>query len=137
MVVMLLMVFGAVSVSFGAKLWLDEENYQKLKAEVEQYGGEDCKWSEDGKKLISGDLCEFKKILMFFEEIRATDGEFKEVAKKVKEKPLFKEDYRIRNFKEWTSNEIWWKSRFSEWEYKKIDLGIDGARRDYWKKMAE
>lgn len=35
MVVMLLMIFGAVSVSFGVDLYGNEEPYQKLKAEVE------------------------------------------------------------------------------------------------------
>lgn len=150
MVVVLLMVFGAVSVSFGA--WISEENeanYQKLKAEVEEYGGgEGCKWSEDGKKVISGGrICEFQNIIAFFDEIRVMevktkkefDSPFDIALKKVREMPRFKNDSRIYTqakgayFKE----QAFWEIVWYDWERAKGSMRIDGARRGYWKKLAE
>lgn len=146
--VMLLMAFGLVSVSFGVDLLGEEEHFEKLKAEVEEYGGEECKWSEDGK-IISGDLCQYKKILMFFDEIRAREvkscgkwaktcfaiDKFDIAVKEVKEKPLFKNDIKISNYR-W-NNSNWWESVFDEWDKTKRQLRMDGARRGYWKKLAE
>ena len=117
MVVMLLMVFGAVSVSMGAYIPKSyEENYQKLKAEMEEAESSfyerwqiTCSWDEDGKVVIGDrghnifvkDWCELKNVLAFFDEIRAMEvkvdkkkgeREFYVAINKVKQMPRFKED---------------------------------------------
>ena len=182
MVVVLLMVFGAVSVAMGE--WIpeaDEANYQKLKAEMAEYGNaEECKWSEDGKKLISERseslndlrLCKFQKVVLFFDEIRAIEitkkqasrwgicfGEkkwktcdkydkFRVAIKEVREMPLFKNDsiFYARASDSYTGGgnleRFWerWIGKYDfdgEWNKIKIEMEIDGARRGYWKKLAE
>ena len=136
----------AFSVSMGA--WIPknyEENYQKLKAEVEEYGGvEDCKWSEDGK-LISGNLCQYKNVIAFFDEIRATEGrdgnfdDFIKAVKKVREIPRFKNDGGIYTYVKgaYFNEKIFWENVFDEWDKTKRQLRMDGFRSGYWKKLAE
>ncbi len=123
--IMVLVVFGLVSVSMGANIpKSDEENYQKLKAEmeeVEQSGnwdriGATCSWGEDGKVAVIGnsnlshlygikgkEWCHLKNVLAFFDEIRAMevktknrlDSSFRIAIAKVREIPRFKEDDNI------------------------------------------
>lgn len=68
--------------------------------------------------------------------------------KKVREMPRFKNDSAIYSYVKgdvgnnrekayFRYEEGFWKSVFNEWERTKSDLEIDGARRGYWKKMAE
>lgn len=97
MVVMLLMVFGAISVSFGYDLTQkQEENYQKLKAEMEEVEQSDwmnltCSWDEEGEAIIEGrgsgqsfakDWCGLKNVLAFVDEYRKFDK--KELEKELK-----------------------------------------------------
>lgn len=116
MVVMLLMIFGAVSVSFGVDLYGNEEPYQKLKAEVEvmvasveksrnividEYSCNNALWKN---RSDMERLCELKNVLAFFDEIRITNAEIKnpkglerlinlkETLLKVGEMPRFKND---------------------------------------------
>ena len=122
----ILVAFSVVSVSMGAYIPKDyEENYQKLKAEmegVEQSGnwdriGATCSWSEDGKVVViknsnlshlygtkGKEWCHLKNVLAFFDEIRAMEvkvdkkkgeREFYVAINKVKQMPRFKEDYGI------------------------------------------
>lgn len=151
-IAMLFMVCGlVVSVSFGA--WIPknyEENYQKLKAEVEEYGDVGkCKWDEDGKgnhsEGVDWRVCEFQKVLLFFDEIRATEGrdgnydDFAKAVKKVREIPLFKNDSGIYSYAKgaYFNEKPFWESVWNNWESAKNKMEMDWARRGYWKKLAE
>ncbi len=151
-----LVVFGLISVSFGA--WIQpyhESRYQKLKAEVEMWDDKgNCKLREDGTLNTNWGLCRAKNVLAFFDEIRATEvkgaeTEYEEISiamRKVMEMPRFKNDSGIyaqiitfdgNRKARFRSEEGFWKDIWSEWRYTKSDLELDGARRNYWKKMAE
>lgn len=159
--VVMLMVFGAVSVGFGVEIpKYHDSNYQKLKAEMEEYDvGRECK---GGGSL--DEWCNLKNVIAFFDEIRATEIDVKAIKcgteecrkwdafymaiKKVREMPRFKNDSAIYSYVKgdvgnnrekayFRNEEGFWKSVFNEWERTKSDLEIDGARRGYWKKMAE
>lgn len=104
---MLLMIFGAVSVSFGVDLYGNEELYQKLKAEVEvmvasveksrnividEYSCNNALWKN---RSDMERLCELKNVLAFFDELRAMEVENDDLGlaiAKVREMPRFKND---------------------------------------------
>ncbi len=147
-IAMLFVVCGlAVSVSFGVDLYGNEEHYQKLKAEVEEYGDVGkCKWDENGKRIISKDVngrvCEFQNIIAFFDEIKAMKVEKNELQvaiNKVKEMPRFKNDSRIYSKAKgaYFQEKAFWDSVWYDWESAKNKMEMDGARRGYWKKLAE
>lgn len=151
-IAMLFIVCGlVVSVSFGVDLlYNSEKNYQKLKAEMEEYDvGRECK----GGGSLDG-WCNLKNVIAFFDEIKATelkDNELKNkitgrtyrpfdvAVEKVREMPRFKNDSGIYSYAKgaYFKEEAFWKSVWHEWEETKSNLEIDGARRGYWKKMAE
>ncbi len=93
----ILVAFSAVSVSFGYDLTQkQEENYQKLKAEMEEVEQSDwmnltCSWNEEGEAIIEGrgsgqsfakDWCGLKNVLAFADEYRKFDK--KEIEKELK-----------------------------------------------------
>lgn len=155
MVVVLLMAFGLVSVSFGA--WIPEyveANYQKLKAEVEMWKGKECKYNESGE-LVDGDImCDAKNVIAFFDEIRATEvkgakTEYDEISiamRKVMEMPRFKEDIGIyahittfygNTQARFRDEEGFWENVFNEWKKTKSDLKIRGIKGEYWEAVAK
>lgn len=121
-VMMLLMVFGAVSVGFGVDIMDNEENYQKLKEEVEVLVAsvkksrnivideDSCNNALWKNRSDMRRLCESMNVLAFFDEIRITNAEIKnpkglerlinlkESLLKVGEMPRFKEDSGIYSY---------------------------------------
>lgn len=134
--IMVLVAFGLVSVSFGVDLYSNEEPYQKLKAEVEMY--------DDGKECIKWDyeLCHFKNVIAFFDEIRAIEDDkddFHKAVEKVREMPRFKNDSGIYSYVRTSfrggavfKEEAFWESVWSKWNRMKIQLESRAAKKGYW-----
>lgn len=152
-IAMLFMVCGlAVSVSFGVDLYGENlENYQKLKAEIEEYAKEygdvgECKWDEDKKTFLGENvdwrLCKAQKVVLFFDEIRAMKvkkNDLNIAIQKVREMPLFKNDGDIYAYAKNSNLKIFWEHwmGYGKWDELKRGLRMDGARSGYWKKLAE
>lgn len=149
----ILMAFGLVSISMGA--WIpkdDKENYQKLKAEVEEYDLVDFE-----KRCYTGDLNHIKNVIAFFDEIRARevkadcgkkklcskeDREYGIAMKEVREMPRFKNDGGIYAYVRenrgamhemaYFKNKIFWEDVFNKWDMTKLELESCGAKKGYW-----
>ena len=155
----ILMTFGLVSVGFGVEIpKYHDSKYQKLKTEMEKYDvGRECKGGGSLDKW-----CNLKNVIAFFDEIRARqvkadcgkkkfcqkeDREYGIAMKVVREMPRFKNDTSIYAYVRgnrgsigemaYFNKEKFWERVWQEWGKVKSDLEIDGARRGYWKKLAE
>lgn len=155
----ILVAFGFVSVSFGVDLYGNEENYQKLKAEVEvmvksvEKSGnivideDSCnsRRFERHSELVT--LCYVKNVLAFFDELRAMEVENDDLLlaiAKVREMPRFKEDSGIYSYMDETyknraifKDKAFWKRVFEDWKWAKIEFGISDATIEVWKQAGE